>query len=751
MKKYTLFLLICLLTIPLNLHAHGGVKSAYELIERVTPGYSNQFSLEIIEKSPEDEDCFEIDYEDSKVVLRGNNPVSLATAFNWYLKYTCNAQVSWFGDQLNLPKVLPQPKSERRIINGKFRVNFNYCTISYTAPWWGWERWQREIDFMAMNAVNMPLQTIGLDAVWYHTLLEMGFTDSEAREFLVLPAHQAWQWMPNIESIGGGLPLSWIESHKELARKIYARELELGMQPIQQAFTGYVPKLMKKKFPEARIAQQPEWYGFEGVSQLDPLDPLFKKMGEVFMRKQKELFGAHGAYAADPFHESSPPDNSKEYLQKVGRVIYDVIRESDPEAVVAMQSWSILEPIVTQFPKDKLVVLCLNGGRNDFWGYDFVAGNLHNFGGRINLHGDMRLLASNQFAAAQKQTPHAVGSGLFMESINQNPIYYALAYEMPMHQGAIDIDHWLDGYVARAYGAQSGSAREAWGVLLNTAYAPGTNGVEFSSVIAARPAVDVKKSGPNAGFMIPYDELELFRAQALLLEDAAKLKNSPIYRFDVIDLQRQIMSNLAQRIQKSASAAYKSGDIEAFKVHSERFLELLLDVDRMLGSRSEWNFDQWVSDARAWGETPEEKDLLERDATELITYWGFTEGYECIQFDYSWREWAGHIRRYSPPRWKQLFDLMLPRQQTGTPYYGDKARLNHGREAFRANDFYDTLADWEIEYAKTPKTDIDPRVKGDEISLAKAMFKKYSKINKLYMHLLDNAKIETNSSENHIH
>lgn len=33
----------------------------------------------------------------------------------------------------------------------------------------------------------------------------------------------------------------------------------------------------------ARIKQQPEWYGFEGVSMLDPLDPLFDKMGKIFL------------------------------------------------------------------------------------------------------------------------------------------------------------------------------------------------------------------------------------------------------------------------------------------------------------------------------------------------------------------------------------------------------------------------------------------------------------------------------------
>lgn len=725
--------MLCMILLA-NMAVYAQTQSSFDLIERITPGYSDQFTIEIIPENSSNEDYFEIGSKDGKVLLKGNNPVSIATAFNWYLKHYCKCQISWFGDQLNLPKKLVRPTAtERKTINGKYRVNFNYCTISYTAPWWNWERWEREIDFMAMNSINTPLQTIGLDAVWYHTLLDMGFTDNEARSFLVTPAHQAWQWMPNIESIGGGLPLSWIESHKDLARKIYARQIELGMQPIQQAFTGYVPKLLKEKYPDAKIAQQPEWYGFEGVSQLDPLDPLFKTMGAKFMENQKKLFGNYGMYAADPFHESTPPDKSDAYLKKVGAVIYNVIKESDPNAMVAMQSWSIRKPILEQFPKDSIIVLCLNGGRNDFWGYNFIAGNLHNFGGRINMHGDLDLVASNQYINAVNKTPNAIGSGLFMESIVQNPVYYALAYEMPLYEGAIDCKEWLDAYTERAYGAKSENAQKAWYILLESAYGKGTNGVEYSSVIAARPAINVKKSGPNAGFKIPYDEQQLYQAQALLLADANKLGKSKLYRFDIVDVQRQIMTNLAQRINKAATAAYKAGDLKTFKLHRDRFLELLLDTDKMLASRTEWNFDKWVSDARSWGTTSQEKDQLEEDATSLVTFWGFTEGYNCIQFDYSWREWAGLIRRYYYPRWKKLYDLMETSLAKGEPYNDDDAKQNHGREAFRGNEFYSDLADWEIAFSKTPKADINPNPKGDEVKLAKQMFEKYRKINRLYL------------------
>lgn len=74
---------------------HPQIQAAYDLIERVTPGYGNQFQLELID-SENGKDVYEIGSQNGKVLLRGNNPVALATAYNQYLKYTCHAHVSWF-------------------------------------------------------------------------------------------------------------------------------------------------------------------------------------------------------------------------------------------------------------------------------------------------------------------------------------------------------------------------------------------------------------------------------------------------------------------------------------------------------------------------------------------------------------------------------------------------------------------------------------------------------------------------------
>ena len=709
------------------------IQAAYDLIERVTPGYGEQFKLELMEPI-DGMDAYEITSDNGKVVLRGNNTISLATAFNQYLKYTCNAHVSWFGNQLDLPKQLPMPAPVKNTINGKYRVYMNYCTVSYSAAWWDWERWQRELDFMAMNSINMPLSVVGLEAVWYNTLLKHKFTDEEARQFLAGPGHFAWQWMQNLQSYGGPLPKSWIDKHIVLGKQIIDRELELGMQPIQQGFSGYVPRELKEKYPDAKIQLQPSWCGFTGAAQLDPTDSLFTVIGRDFLEEEKKLYGAHGVYAADPFHESQPPVDTPEYLRAVGNAIHKLFNDFDPNSIWAMQAWSLREPIVKAVPKENLLILDLNGAKsqqeNACWGYPLVAGNLHNFGGRINLHGDLRLLASNQYVNAVKKNPNVCGSGLFMESIEQNPVYYDLAFEMPNHTDSIHLQGWLAAYAERRYGARSAAAEKAWMYLLEGPYRRGTNGTERSSIVAARPALDVKKSGPNAGLGIPYEPMLVIQAQAQLLKDADRLAVSKPYRFDIVDVQRQMMTNLGQLVHKKAAEAFVAKDRAAFTLHSRRFLELLSDMDELLYTRSEYSFDKWLTEARSWGETKEEKDLMERDATSLVTIWG-ADGDPRI-FDYSWREWAGLINGYYLPRWQKFYTMLQGHLDAGTDYQEEGLPLAYGREDFRANDFYNQLADWELAYVVQTDKARTPVTRGDELVITRRLFDKYLKLSREY-------------------
>ncbi|MCP5537490.1 MAG: alpha-N-acetylglucosaminidase [Akkermansiaceae bacterium] len=706
----------------------SAIQSAAEgLVKRVVAECAGGFVVEVI---PADagKNVFEVESKDGKIVLRGDNGVSIASALNYYLKKYAQCHLSWCGDQLDLPDPLPTVPAKERVVNPhRYRVMFNYCTYNYTCSWWGWERWERELDFLAMNGINTPLGVLGIEAVWYNTLLKHGFSDAEARAFLVGPAYFAWQWMTNIEGHCGPLPKSWIDARVQLGKLWFARARALGMTPIRQGFSGNVPRLLKEKMPKASIALQPPWCGFTGSAQLDPTDPFFKKIGKTFLEENIRLFGAEDhLWAADPFHESEPPQGGSEYLDAVGKTIFALMQEVDPQAIWAMQAWSIREHIACAVPKGKLLVLDLGGGRNNFWGHDFVKGQLHNFGGRINLHGDLRDICSNRFAAAAKEIPQCKGMGLFPEAIMQNPVFYDCVFDMIWRDAPAELENWLDAYTQRRYGSDSANAKAAWKILSDGPYRRGTSGVENSSMIAARPALSAKKSGPNNGFAIPYEPQDLVAALDLLLKDADKLGNTDTYRYDVVDIMRQILSNYAQVLHREIREAYQKKDKALFKTKTAAFYALLEDADRLLATRSEFLFGKWLADARACGTSPEEKALYAHNAAMLVTLWGPDEGKnggEAQIFDYSWREWSGLISRYYLPRWQKFYTMLESSIEQGN--YQDPGKQVHGRESLRANAFYAELATWEIAFAAHPPRDLPAAAHGDPVAVTRALFKKY--------------------------
>ena len=79
--------------------------------------------------------------------------------------------------------------------------------------------------------------------------------------------------------------------------------------------------------------------------------------------------------------------------------------------------------------------------------------------------------------------------------------------------------------------------------------------------------MDVKKSGPNAALEIPYDPTLVIRAQSLLLKDIDKLSVSRPYRFDIVDVQRQLMTNLGQLIHRQAAEAFRKKDQRLSLIH----------------------------------------------------------------------------------------------------------------------------------------------------------------------------------------
>ena len=136
--------------------------AAGALIARVLPDHAAAFVCELI-PAAEGNDVFEIEARAGKIVLRGNNGVSLAMAFNWYLREEALMSYDWQATgPLVVKETLPLPKEKiRRVCLARERFFLNYCTYGYTFPFTDFAGWQRFLDWLALNGVNRPLMQCG--------------------------------------------------------------------------------------------------------------------------------------------------------------------------------------------------------------------------------------------------------------------------------------------------------------------------------------------------------------------------------------------------------------------------------------------------------------------------------------------------------------------------------------------------------------------------------------------------------------
>ena len=58
----------------------------------------------------------------------------------------------------------------------------NFCTFSYTMPYWDWTDWEREIDWMALHGITMPLAITGHEAALHAAYSALGLDDDAIRE-----------------------------------------------------------------------------------------------------------------------------------------------------------------------------------------------------------------------------------------------------------------------------------------------------------------------------------------------------------------------------------------------------------------------------------------------------------------------------------------------------------------------------------------------------------------------------------------
>ena len=693
MKKFLCLISLFLLGVTLYASPITG------LLERIDKGASRKF---VIERLKGEKDFFELDQKGNKVVVRGNNYVSIATGINWYLKYYAGINLSWNGMKADLPEVLPPVlKKERHETDLKLRYDFNYCTFSYSMAFWDWKRWEQEIDWMALHGINLPLAMVGTDVVWKNVLEELGYTREEINAFIAGPGFQAWWLMNNLEGWGGPNPDSWYERQAELQKRILKRMREYGIEPVLPGYSGMVPHNAKDRLG-LNVADPGRWNGYPRPAFLQPTDPQFERIAAMYYREMTRLYGKASYYSMDPFHEGG--NTSGVDLEAAGKAIWKAMKQANPRAAWVVQAWGAnpRPQMIRNLPAGDMVVLDLFSESRPQWGdpasswyrkegfgqHDWLFCMLLNYGGNVGLHGKMAHLIEEFYKAKDSSFGKTLkGVGMTMEGIENNPVMYELLCELPWREQRFSKDEWLEGYLKARYGKSDSQVSQAWMLLSNTIYncpAASTQQGTHESILCARPSWKAYQVSSWSEMSDYYDPADVIRAAGMMVDAAERFRGNNNFEYDLVDIVRQAVAEKGRLMYRVLVDAYKAGDRELFKLSSDQFLRLILMQDRLLATRSEFKVGRWLESARNLGSTEEEKDWYEWNARVQITTWGNRVAADDGGLhDYAHREWNGLLRDFYYLRWKTWLDEQLKSFEGGQP---------------KAIDFYALEEPWTLKH-----------------------------------------------------
>ncbi len=683
-KQFLLILLACLCFPFAQLWSNP----VHDLLERINPGASKKF---IIQVKKESSDFFELDQKGDKVVIRGNNYVNIATGLNWYLKYYAGIHLSWNGMTAELPESLPKVSTPvRKETNLSLRYDFNYCTYSYTMAFWDWERWEKEIDWMALHGINLPLAVVGQECVWKNMLEKLGYSKEEINKFIAGPAFLAWWAMNNLEGWGGPNPDSWYTQQEALQKKILKRMREYGIEPVFPGYSGMVPHDANKKLG-LNVTEPALWNGFTRPAFLLPTDSRFNEIASLYYKELEKLFGKANYYSMDPFHELE--DAGSVDFDAAGKAVLKAMKDVNPKATWVIQGWTEnpRPEMIKNLNNGDILILDLFSECRPMWGipsiwkrekgyeqHDWLFCMIENFGGNVGLHGRMDQLLNNFYLT--KNNPlaaHLKGIGLTMEGSENNPVMFELMCELPWRPEKFTKEEWLKDYLFARYGVRDEKITQAWSILADGIYnCPFGNNQQgpHESIFCGRPGLNNFQASSWSKMQNYYDPTSTEAAARLMLEVADKYKGNNNFEYDLVDIVRQSLSDRGRIVYNQTIADFKSFDKKSFAAHSQEFLNILLAQDRLLGTRSEFRVGRWIEQARNLGTTPEEKDLYEWNARVQITTWG---NRVCANDgglrDYAHKEWNGLLKDFYYKRWtaywQTLQDVLDGKPMVELDYY----------------------------------------------------------------------------------
>lgn len=687
-------LLLVLLTVPAMAQLSSeeraaGEQAAKDIIDRFTGGkvsVSVELSL-----TPDSKGCDSYSYasDGSTVTIKASSAVAACRAFYDYAKSKGAGISSWSGVRFAVPDDLA---AKEVTLTSQYRHHqyMNVVTYGYTAAYWDEERWDREIDWMALHGIDMPLMLIGAEQVYREVFYEMGLTKADVDAWEVGPAHLPWFRMGNLcgNSFDGPLGEEWNAKQEALCKHVLARMRALGMKPICPAFGGFVPKAFASRVKGA-TTESVGWNwcinsGY-GNYRLSPTSEMFAKVGTAFIQKWEEKYGKCQYYLSDSFNEMAIPSASA--LPAYGRNIWKSIHDANPDAVWVTQGWTFVyqqgdwgldkfKALTSEVPDEQFMVLHMSAeypagdynnkrweNYNGYNGKQWVYTLLPNMGGKTNFVGKVSDYAGGFLTKLYGSTKkgNLTGYGMTPEGVENNEIIYELITDagwVPTN-GTINLDQWFQQYADCRYGSYSANEKAYHNALRKSVYNYFTDHPRFGWQVGSNLTGGGSASQNDefyTGVETLFSDVEALRRQCA---------DAPLLQADLAEAAAFYCGGKIEKVNARINAALNAGQGVVADSLIEKLDRLMLDMDRVLTVHPVYNLAPWEERAQRLADSDTYKKRNAVNARRIVTVWFGNHTYDEPVQDYAARVWAGLVRDYYRPRlmnqWKQQ------RGQTGFP------------------------------------------------------------------------------------
>jgi len=673
--------------------------AAAAVFARTAGAAASQMSFDM-QRSEQNVEQFTISGTDGAISIVASTPSALTMGAGWYLKYVVNASVNLGSAYPDMPATLPAPEAPiTKTGHDAYRFALNDTNEGYTDPYLDWAGWERLLDNMALHGVNQVFMTVGTDAVFAELLQRWHYSEAEAFNWIPQPSHQPWWVLQNISNENGQPPMTkaLLAERASLAKRIVNRANELGITPVIPGYFGTVTQDFADRNPGANVVPQGKWGGYERPGWLDPTTEMFAQVAADYYEISERLIGASGAYKMDPLHEGGRAGNVNVPAAAAG--IEKALHTAHPKALWSLLGWqsnptmTLLDGVV-----DKSRLLIVDGlsdtvttlDRESRWpGIPYAFGSIYNFGGNTSMGAISKVWLERYFTARDKQNSSMNGVAILPEGFYNNPAAFELMAELPWMDSAPDHGQWFRDYAKGRYGTDA--AATAWDTIASTAYSMDPIGVHSEShdgLFSAQPSLTTTKGRACcARGIVRYDMAAFAAALPQLIAANDSVVQRDAYEYDVTDVARQVIVNVSRDLLPQIKAAYDARDLAKFDELTGTWLDLIAQLDKILGTEADFMLGGYV--ARAEAQNP---GIGAYDLQNLLTTWGTKKSFSL--HDYANREWQGLMGDFYASRWQQYFAGLRTSIQTGEAAPSidwftvddDWAKVNHNYPSVPSGD-----------------------------------------------------------------